>query len=423
MAEPYDFRAYFRRLGWGVLVGLLSGVGAFIFVGLMNLGLDLIWPDPPSWQPFSGSWTIVIIMTVAGFLVGLIHHFAAAEQMDVFEGLDVGHLDPKPVPASLLVSLVSLIGGFSLGPEVPTGMWAAGFSTWFSERRQLDEETSRTNVLSGVSAAYAGLFSSPFGILVMILESKHMQTLMYYSVLFIVGLAAAIGFSLFFWLGGDAFSALLGLVEPQTYDLRVWHVVAGILFGFLALPVALIFQFLHKLLTRVVAPLNKQPILRGLLGGLLLGRLGKALPLTLFLGTDGLTTTTSQAAAIGAGLLLLFAFAKLLALSGALSFGFIGGPIFPLLFVGATLGSAINLVFPQIPFGLAVGCMMAAVPAAFVPIPLALAVIVALIVGLSTTNVVPVVLASLSSFTIAHGLGLYVSSEKEKTKTAGIDRR
>jgi chloride channel protein, CIC family len=176
-------------------------------------------------------------------------------------------------------------------------------------------------------------------------------------------------------------------------------------------------------LTRVVAPLNKQPILRGLLGGLLLGLLGKALPLTLFLGTDGLTTTTSQAAAIGAGLLLLFAFAKLLALSGALSFGFIGGPIFPLLFVGATLGSAINLVFPQIPFGLAVGCMMAAVPAAFVPIPLALAVIVALIVGLSTTNVVPVVVASLSSFTIAHGLGLYVSSEKEKTKTAGTDRR
>jgi H+/Cl- antiporter ClcA len=142
--------------------------------------------------------------------------------------------------------------------------------------------------------------------------------------------------------------------------------------------------------------------------------LAKVLPITLFLGTDGLATTTSQAATIGVGLLILFALAKLLALSGALSFGFIGGPIFPLLFVGATLGSAINLLFPQIPFGLAVGCMMAAVPGALVPIPLALAVIVALVVGLQPANVLPVVMASLTSFSFAYGFGLFVKEEKEK---------
>jgi H+/Cl- antiporter ClcA len=137
-----------------------------------------------------------------------------------------------------------------------------------------------------------------------------------------------------------------------------------------------------------------------------------ALPLTLFLGTDGLATTTHQAAEIGFGLLILFALAKMLALSGALSFGFIGGPIFPMLFVGATLGSAVNLLFPQIPLGLAVGCLMAAVPAAIVPIPLALAVIVIVVVGLSPMNAVPVVLASLVSYSVAHGLGLFAGGEK-----------
>lgn len=414
MTESYDFRVYLRRLGWGVLLGLLSGIGAFIFVALMDWGMRLVWPDPPSWELFSGSWTIVVIMTTAGLLVGLIHHFADARQMDVFEALDNGRLDPKPVPASVLTSLVSLIGGFSLGPEVPTGMLSAGLGTWISDRRQLDEETSRTNVFSSVSAAYGGLFSSPFAALVMILEAKHMQTLMYYSTLFIVGLAASVGFAIFYVLGGNSFSPLFGLVNPQTYDLRLWHVVAGILFGFLALPVALLFQVLTKSLKQLVAPLNKQPILRGIIGGLLLGLLGKALPLTLFLGTDGLSTTTSQAAEIGVALLLLFAFAKVLALSGALSFGFIGGPIFPLFFVGATLGAAINLLFPQIPLGLAVGCMMAAVPGAVVPIPLALAVIVVAVVGLSQANMVPVVLASLSSFTIAHGFGLFVKTKKQE---------
>lgn len=421
MAEEFNLRskAYWRRLGWGVLIGLLGAIGAFIFVVLMNWGIGLVWPDPPSWQPFSGSWTIVLIMTVAGLLVGLIHQFTNARELNVFQALDTGHLDYKPVPAALLTSLVSLIGGFSLGPEVPTGMLGAGLGTWLSEKRQLDKETTRTNVLSGVSGAYAGLFSSPLALLMMILESAHMQTLAYYGTLFIVGLAAAVGFSLFYLLSGDAFSDLLRIVQPPTYDLRVWHIVAGLLFGVLALPVVLIFMGLIKGLKRLIAPLNKQPILRGVIGGLLLGLLGKALPITLFLGTAGLSTTTSQAAEIGVSLLILFALAKLLALSGALSFGFIGGPIFPLLFVGATLGSAINLVFPQIPLGLAVGCMMAAVPGAIVPIPLALAVIVILIVGVSPLNAVPVVMASLTSFAVMHGLGLDGGQKKkEETKTA-----
>ena len=406
-------RAYWRRLGWGVLVGLLSAVGAFIFIGLMNFGIGLVWPNPPDWEPFSGSWTIGAIMTAAGLLVGLIHHFTAAAQLDVFEAVDKGRLDPLPVPASLLASLVSLIGGFCLGPEVPTGMWAAGFGTWLSERRKMDDETTRTNVIGGVSGAYAGLFSSPFALLMMILESAHVQRAAYYGTLLIAGLAAALGFSLFFWLGGDTFSSLLGLVQPPPYDLRVWDIGLGIIFGIIAVPVAVLFLLLVKLLSRLVTPLNKQPVIRGTLGGLLLGLLGMALPITLFLGTDGLVTTTEQAAEIGFGLLILFALAKLLALGGALSFGFIGGPIFPLLFVGATLGSAVNLLFPQIPLGLAVGCMMVAVPAAIVPIPLALAVIGILVVGLSPTNSIPVIMASLVAYSVAHGLGLFASHKKE----------
>jgi H+/Cl- antiporter ClcA len=415
MTESFDLRSkgYWQRLGWGVLVGLLSAIGAFIFIGLMNLGIGLIWPNPPGWEPFSGSWMIAVIMTVFGFLVGVVHKFTSAAELDVFEAVNEGRLDPRPVPASLLASMLSLIGGFSLGPEVPTGMLAAGLGTWLSDRRKLDAETTRTNVLSGVSAAYAGLFSSPFAILTMMLESSHMQTAVYYGTLLITGLAAAIGFSLFFWIGGDTFSSLLGLVEPPVYDLSVWHIVMGIIFGIIGVPIAIVFLLMAKLLGRLVAPLNSRPVVRGTLGGLLLGLLGMALPITLFLGTAGLSTTTQDAAEIGVVLLIVFVLAKMLALSGALSFGFIGGPIFPLLFIGATLGSAINLIFPQIPLGLAVGCMMAAVPAAIVPIPLTLAVIVILIAGLSPMNSIPVVMSALLAFSIPHGLGLFAGGKKK----------
>jgi H+/Cl- antiporter ClcA len=397
-----------------LLTGLLSSIGAFIFIALVDWGTDLVWPTKPGWEPFSGSWTIVAVMTLFGLIVGLIHQFTPAAQLDVFEAVDNGRLDPKPVPASLLASFMSLIGGFSLGPEVPTGMLAAGLGTWLSERRKLDEDTTRTNVLSSVAGAYAGLFSSPFALIVMLLESTHMQTAVYYGTLFIAGLAAAIGFSLFYWLGGDMFSNLLGLVQPPDYDLRVYDVGLGVVFGLIAVPVAVIFLLVAKILGRLVVPLNGQPIVRGMVGGLLLGLLGKALPITLFLGTDGLAITTQDAAEIGFALLIVFALAKMVALAGALSFGFIGGPIFPMLFVGATLGSAINLVFPQIPLGLSVGCMMVAVPAVVVPIPLALAVIGILVMGLSPMNSLPVVMASLTAFAVAHGLGLFAGGKKQQ---------
>ncbi|MBE2238267.1 MAG: chloride channel protein [Caldilineaceae bacterium] len=393
-------------MGWGLFVGLLSAVGAFIFIGLMDLGKSAIWPEMADWRPFSGTWQIVAIMTGAGLLVGLIHHFTAAAQLDVFGAVDEGRLDPKPVPASLLASLVSLIGGFSLGPEVPTGMLAAGLGSWLSNRRKLDAESTRINVISGVSAAYAGLFSSPFAILLLLLESAHLQSIVYYGTLLIAALSATVGFSLFYWLGGETFSPLLGLLSLPTYDLKLWHLGASILLGIVAAPVGLLFVVITKILSRLVAPLNGQPIIRGILGGLLLGLLAFALPVTLGLGTNEMVIVSQQAAEIGVGLLLVFALAKLVALSGALSFGFIGGPIFPLLFVGSTLGTVIFLLFPQVPLGLAVGCMTVAVPAVVVPIPVALAVIGILIIGSSPTNALPIILAALVAFSIAHGLGL-----------------
>ncbi len=408
MSEELNLRSkvFWQRLGWGLLVGLLSAIGAFIFIGLMNLGQNLIWPNSPSWEPFSGSWTIVVIMTVAGFLVGLIHHFTSASQLDVFAALDEGTMDSKPVPASLLASLVSLIGGFSLGPEVPTGMLAAGLGSRVSNWRNMDAESTRTNVLSGVSAAYAGLFTSPFAVLMMMLESAHVQSPAYYGTLLITGLAAAVGFGLFYGLGGDTFSSLLGLLSPTAYDLRLWHLGVGIVLGILAVPVGMLFPVMTKFISRLVAPLNGQPILRGTLGGLLLGLLALALPITIGLGTHEMVFVYQHASEIGVALLVVFALAKVLALSGALSFGFIGGPIFPLLFVGATVGSIFHLLFPQLPLGLTVGCMMVAVPAAIVPIPLALAVIGILIIGLSPTNALPVILASLIAHTTVQGLGL-----------------
>ena len=115
---------------------------------------------------------------------------------------------------------------------------------------------------------------------------------------------------------------------------------------------------------------------------------------------------TDNAVALGAGLLTVYVFAKLLALAGALSMGFIGGPIFPLFFVGGTAGTVIYLLFPEVPMALTVSCMMVAVPAALMLTPLSLAVVVLLIAGIPMTEAPPVLVAALVAFLVTHGLGL-----------------
>jgi H+/Cl- antiporter ClcA len=423
MSEDFNLRSrdYWERMGWGLILGLFSAIGAFIFILIMNLGQSIFLPGlTMKWIPFSGPWWIVGLMTVAGIIVGLIHKYTPAKMMNVFEAVDEGYMDPKPVPSSLLVSLISLISGFSLGPEVPTGMLAAGLGSWISKRRKMNDAKTRINTISGISGAYAGLFSSPLVAILMLLESEHAQSVAYYGTILIAGIAATIGFSLFYVLNGNALSPLLGLLSPPAYDLRIWDLGTSVVLGIVAVPVAILFVILTKIMSRLVAPLHSKPIMLSTLGGLLLGLLAVILPSTIGLGTTEMSIVTSQAAEIGVLLLIVFALAKLVALSGALNFGFIGGPIFPLLFVGSSLGSAIHLIFPQIPLGLALGCMIVAVPAAIVPIPLALAAIGLVIIGVSPTDALPVFISAIVAFSITHGIGL--GDDNKDTKVEEVEK-
>jgi H+/Cl- antiporter ClcA len=410
MPNPAAFakdRKFWVRLAWGSVIALISGLGTLIFVILMNLGLSVVWGwlDPVEMEAFSGTWPILVIMTVAGLIVGLLHHFTNAKEEDVFEAIQSGYLDPKPVPASLAVSLVSLIGGFSVGPEVPSGMWAGGFATWFSERRDMSDELRESNVSSGVVSAYGGLFTSPFAFVMMRLELPHRQTPRFFGVLVIATVSATLGFAFFYAVAGDEYADLLRLLDLPSYTLELWHLFVALALSVLGAALALVYGVTLGTLKRFAAPLERRPILRGAGVGLLLGLLGMALPLTLFLGSEGLVIVTEKGAAMGLAVVLALVFAKILATAGALSTGFIGGPIFPLFFVGGAAGTAINLMFPGIPLALAVGCTMAALTAAALPAPFMITIVVLLVTGIPATEGIPVLLAAMVAHGIVWGFG------------------
>lgn len=73
---------------------------------------------------------------------------------------------------------------------------------------------------------------------------------------------------------------------------------------------------------------------------------------------------------------------KALLTSTSFATGFEGGPIFPLLFIGGTLGLSISQILHFIPEGVAVTAGMAGVACAGFPAPLT----IALLLGLGRTN-------------------------------------
>merc|ERR1719198_2291710 len=96
---------------------------------------------------------------------------------------------------------------------------------------------------------------------------------------------------------------------------------------------------------------------------------------------------------------------KMLALGISLGFGFIGGQIFPIIFVGACAGAVANLV-SGVPIYVTVPCFMAGVPGAFCPIPFTLVGIIVLSLGLGNELTALVFTSVFCSFMTACGSGL-----------------
>jgi H+/Cl- antiporter ClcA len=140
----------------------------------------------------------------------------------------------------------------------------------------------------------------------------------------------------------------------------------------------------------------------------------------MFLGSEGLEIVTDNGAEMGVALVIVLVFAKILATAGAISTGFIGGPIFPLFFVGGAAGTAVNLIFPDIPLALAVGCTMAALTAAALPAPFMITIVVLLVVGIPATEAIPIILAAVGAHALTFGLGILPRPPVKKQQEARI---
>src|SRR5499427_5643335 len=144
-------RGFWTMIGYAVVIGLVLAFAALAFLGLLKGGTKLWFtlPKNPGW--FSGHLWWVAVTAAAGVLVGVLRRVfrLPAKLAGTLKEIRDERVETSTVFKAVAVSLVSLVGGASLGPEDALGKMGGGLGTWVSARRNLDQSTSATNSLSG----------------------------------------------------------------------------------------------------------------------------------------------------------------------------------------------------------------------------------------------------------------------------------
>ncbi len=408
-------REFWVLLGYAVVLGVFGAFAGLVFIGVIKFGGKWYSDSHPGW--FGGHWWWVAVAAAAGVAVGLLRRLTRLpwETPGLFDDLQTGHVDPGLVPGIAVVSAVSLIGGASLGPEKALGTMGGGAGSWIAQRRGLGDEDSQVNTMAGFAGAYGGLFSSTVIVVMLILEVARPGGQRLAKALAAEIVASSVSFGIYFAIAGAVF---LGDYKVPQYTYHDWQLLAGIPLGlFAAVVVTLLGGFMMGA-ARLFGRLKVPDIAKSVLGGVIFGIVGVALPLTLFSGSDQLNTVLSGAGTLGLGLVVATLIAKMLTFAVSQGSGFVGGPIFPSLFIGGTAGVIVHQVIPGVPLGLAFSCLLAAVPGALVAAPFSMVLMAAFLTQVGALQTAPILIAVVTAFLTMEGVKYLLASRKQARAAA-----
>ncbi|MGB9375261.1 MAG: chloride channel protein [Jiangellales bacterium] len=388
---PLERRWYRELLVVAGLVGGVVGVLGMLYLGVTGLVSDIVFGEPRT-QAWSGESWWVLVTAAGGLAVAALRQWWAVPKQ-VPGGVAIiesGVVDPRHVLPWVGLAMVSAVAGASLGPSFALVMMGGGIASWIAERRWPGNEDARLQAtMAGVAGGFGGAFTSPLLGTIMVSELAPIRRAKYMEAVVPQLIAATVGFGLYFAVVGTTF---LNSFAIPVEEFRSSQLLIGVALGAASSLLMITFVLIVKVVN-VGADKVANPYLRGVVGGALVGLIAVALPLTVGAGNAQLTSVIDNAATLSVWLLVAVVVGKMLAMALSLAAGFIGGNVLPMLFVGGTAGVIAHQLFPSIPYAIAVGCMLSAVPGATIRAPLGLTAIAALSVGLGPVTTAPVAAA------------------------------
>jgi H+/Cl- antiporter ClcA len=408
-------REFWVLMGYAVALGVFGAFAALIFLGVIKGGGKWYRDFQPGWV--GGHWWWVAVTAAAGVAVGLLRRLTRLpwRTPGLIDDLQTEHVDPKLVPGIAAVSLVSLIGGASLGPEKALGSMGGGLGSWIAQRRRLKSEDAQVNTLAGFAGAYGGMFSSTVIVVMLIMEVARPGGTRFVKALAAQIVASSISFGIYFAIAGAVF---LDYYKVPQYKFHDWQLLAGILLGLFAAVVVTVLMGFMLGAARLFGRLKVPDIAKSVLGGVIFGVVGVVLPLTMFNGGDELKNELSHVGTLGLGLLVATLIGKMLTFGVSEGSGFVGGPIFPSLFIGGTAGVVVHQAIHGVPLGLAFTCLLAAVPGALVAAPFAMVLMAAFLTQIGALQTAPILIAVVTAFLTIEGVKYLLLTRMQARRAA-----
>lgn len=254
--------------------------------------------------------------------------------------LQSGKIRWQVIPAKIGATILTIGTGGSAGNVGPCVQIGSGLSAWAADLLQCEAQERKTLVICGLSAGFAAVFGAPLAGAVFGMEALFVGSLAY-QVLFPSAVASLVGYLTAVWIGMPSMNFHAHLFPYFDLTLLSFSLVAGMVFGALAM----IFVECLNGVKQLAYAFRLPAILHGFLAGWVILGLGTLVsPQILGLGKDAI-----EQALQGERILAALFLGKILTTSLTLRFGGSGGVVLPICFIGATSGAILGGILNQDP--------------------------------------------------------------------------
>ncbi len=359
-----------KRIGRGTLIGILigvvSGLGAILFNLLLKTGtqffmqdlIRFVLPASATGHHFLGvplsRWVMILIPALGGLISGLlVFSFAPeAEGHGTDAMIDSFHrkkgIIRRRVPViKTIASAITIGSGGSAGKEGPIAQIGAGFGSFLASMLKVSDKERRIMLLAGAAGGIGAIFKAPLGAALFATEVLYRKEAFEFEALIPCILSSIVGFMVFTFYDGNATIFRIPQFSLATPAQLPFYAVLGVLCAAVGFPYI---RFFYGMRDRFFRRINLPSHVKPAIGGLMVGLIAVFLPQVLGGGYAWI-----QSAIDGQLVVLLMAaliLAKIVATSCTISSGGSGGVFAPSLFIGSMLGGAFGDIchtsFPHI---------------------------------------------------------------------------
>ncbi len=353
---------------YGILVGVVSGLGACLFFFLLEwtkfwlfeylAGYQLAKPAGEnlvlleSYTDFR-PWILCLLPVVGGLLSGILVYTWAPEAeghgtdalIDAFH--NKGGIVRTQVPyIKALASVITLGAGGSAGREGPIAQIGAGFGSWLAQTLHLNVRERRLLLLAGCAGGLGAIFRAPLGGALTAVEVLYREDFETEGIILCI-VSSVVANSIFTTIfGHEAIFEIPPIQFVHPLELLFYGVL-----GLVCVPFGYLYvTSFYGLRDHVFRRLPLKRLLIPALGGLGVGLIGLWRPEVMSGGYGVIQQALN--AQLPIKLMLTLAVLKIIATSFTISSGGSGGVFGPSLFIGAMLGGVVGQIsheyYPQI---------------------------------------------------------------------------